>query len=109
MSETDFVHMAISALNALPCTLVWRNNSGQRGGVRFGKAGSADIVGIVKGRFFAVEYKTEDGKLSEKQAEFITKVNALGGYACVCRTRDDVMMHWRQCLNGVQKRLVTTA
>ena len=60
---------------------VWRNNSGalkqknQYGKtrmIRFGKTGSADIMGILPGgRFLAVEVKTLKGRLTEAQKEFL--------------------------------------
>ena len=80
---------------------VWRNNSGvQRasyGGkerfVRFGKVGSADIIGIVKqsGRFLAVEVKRPGGKLTPEQKEFFETVRFNGGLSVVAFSVEDVI------------------
>jgi hypothetical protein len=71
--------------------------------VRFGKPGTADLVGLIKptGRFFAVEVKTEAGKLSPFQASWLAEVNAFGGYACVVRSVADALMHAEQAKAGL--------
>jgi hypothetical protein len=59
--------------------------------MRFGKVGSADIVGILPGgRFLAVEVKTDKGRLSDEQAEFIADIRRLGGLAVIARSTLDV-------------------
>jgi len=81
----------------------WRNNTGALKDksdrpVFFGKIGSADIIGLLPGgRFLAVECKTEKGKLSDKQYEFLTSVKEMGGLAFVARSVDDLM-------EGLKKR-----
>jgi len=82
---------------------VWRNNTGclkdkTERPVFFGKPGSADIIGVLPGgRFIAVECKAKKGKLSEKQKEFLTNVEEMGGLAIVARSIDDV-------INSVENR-----
>ncbi len=80
--------------------LALRNNSGiiyLRDGfspraVRVGMPGSSDIIGCTKnGRFFAVECKSKNGKLTKHQAEFLEKVKSLGGIALVVRSVDELM------------------
>jgi VRR-NUC domain len=74
--------------------LLWRNSVGGVRGtrLRYGLGvGSADLVGLLRGglragRLFAVEVKTETGRLSVEQREWLHAVNAAGGYACVART-----------------------
>lgn len=68
----------------------WRNNTGATkiGSrfIRFGYAGSSDILGILpNGKFLAVECKREKGgRLSEKQKIFLDTINKNGGFAiCV--------------------------
>jgi hypothetical protein len=55
--------------------------------------GSADLIGIQcgTGRFFAVEVKTDDGRVSPDQRRFIDHVIAAGGIAGVCRSVDDAV------------------
>lgn len=69
-TETDLVYETIDYLERRGC-YVWRNNTGRRGGVRFGKRGSPDVIGIrPDGRFIGVECKTPEGKLSVPQRVF---------------------------------------
>jgi len=76
----------------------WRNNVGvaviQGRVMRFGKAGSSDIFCFHKGRFVAIEVKTDRGKLTKAQKEFLDTVNkqkyCLG---FVARSKEDVIKH----------------
>lgn len=52
--------------------------------------GIADIIGIYKGRYLAIEVKREDGKLSDKQWIFLQRVREVGGIAFVARSIKDV-------------------
>jgi len=76
---------------------VWRNNTG---GMHKGKnyipfglgEGGADLVGVLRtGRFWAVELKTEDGRLSEAQRAWQARVAQMGGYVVTARTVSEVM------------------
>jgi hypothetical protein len=54
--------------------------------LRFGKKGSADILGCLPGgRFLAVEVKAAHGRLSPEQREFLADIKALGGLAVMVR------------------------
>jgi len=53
--------------------------------------GIPDILGIWNGRFLAIEVKTNAGKLTEKQSDWIDKINRAGGLAFVARSIDDVI------------------
>ena len=57
----------------------WRNNTGcMKVGnriIRYGKVGSSDIFCFFEGKFIAIEVKSETGKLTEHQEEFLNKVN----------------------------------
>jgi hypothetical protein len=77
----------------------WRNNSGavkveRKGGsgfVRFGKVGSADILGILDdGRFLAIEVKSKDGRATLAQLQFLAEIAKRGGLAFVARSIEDV-------------------
>ena len=73
----------------------WRNNTGvMKVGpriIRFGKTGSSDIFCFFEGKFVAIEVKTQIGKLTEHQEEFLNKVN--GQEHClgfVARSKEEV-------------------
>jgi hypothetical protein len=59
--------------------------------MRFGKVGSADILGCLPGgRFLAIECKAENGRLSGAQRDFLHEVERLGGLAIVARSFQEV-------------------
>jgi hypothetical protein len=59
--------------------------------------GVSDLIGCCgrshkdKGRFFAIEVKSETGKLTEEQALFLNNVIEAGGIGLVARSIDDVI------------------
>ncbi len=55
--------------------------------------GVPDIVGLFPktGRLFAVEVKTDRGKVRPEQQDFLDRINAEGGLAFVARSVEDVM------------------
>lgn len=54
--------------------------------------GVPDILGILPGgRMLAIEVKTEKGKLSPHQEQFIKNINDNGGLAFVARSFSDVV------------------
>lgn len=55
--------------------------------------GIADILGMYRGRFLAIEVKTERGRLSEKQAIFLNRINEQNGIAFIARSVADVRDH----------------
>lgn len=57
---------------------------------RHHKAGVSDILGVLRGRFIAIEVKTPTGRLSKSQAKFLDEVKANGGMALVARSVQDV-------------------
>ena len=103
-AETDLVKACLSYLE-LCGAFVWRNNSGQlrdRTGrpVRFGKVGSADIIGVwTDGKFLAVECKIGRNTPTAQQDAFLDAVAAHGGHAIVARSVDDIV-EWAACDNG---------
>ena len=58
-------------------------------GNMFQKAGVPDIIGVLNGRFIAIEVKSEVGKPSELQLATIKLIKRAGGYAVVSGPK-----HW---------------
>lgn len=75
----------------------YRNNSGamaleskgMRRFVRFGAAGSPDIIVVIKGRYIGFEIKDVKGKQSESQVAFQEQLERAGGAYHVIRSIDD--------------------
>lgn len=59
--------------------------------VQFGHPGIADIIGIYKGRFLAIEAKVGKNDQSPAQREFERSVKAAGGIYILAYSLDDVM------------------
>lgn len=55
------------------------------------KKGVSDIIACYKGRFIAIEVKTEKGRVSDAQQQFLEAVTASGGVAILARSVDDVI------------------
>lgn len=98
MSEGALQDAIRLALACEPGLVLWRNNCGVaehygRRGIthtRYGLApGSADLVGILDGRFFALEVKTAKGRLSPDQKLWLALVQRTGGFAAVARSVDE--------------------
>lgn len=53
--------------------------------------GVSDILGIYKGKPLAIEVKTERGRLSQFQDEFLERWKKEGGIGFVARSVDDVI------------------
>ena len=96
--ETKLVAACLRLLQ-LRGIYAWRNNTGvarpqrkdgSRGFVRFGKKGSADILGVLPGgRFIAVECKVGRNSTTPDQDDFLGRVRAAGGLAVVVRDTVD--------------------
>lgn len=53
--------------------------------------GFPDLAGVLpSGKFFAIEIKTDKGRLSPEQVEWITKLNLSGAIAVVLRSKDEI-------------------
>ena len=104
--ETKLMRLIMVALSANEC-ICWRNEtSGAYMGqvihkdarivtlsnasfMTFGLCvGSADIIGVYKptGQFLAVEVKTEKGRATKEQINFIEQVRAANGIAGIARS-----------------------
>lgn len=94
MNETELSNAIRAAMNAIPGVRLWRNNVGvdtQRG-VRYGLAvGSADLIGMVDGRFLAVEVKAANGRMSDDQRIWRDVVRGLGGVYILARSVDEAV------------------
>jgi hypothetical protein len=85
----------------IPDCRVWRRNVGaamtDRGFVRFGIPGEADITGIASGgRRIEIEVKAGRDKLSDKQAKFLAMIELRGGIAFVARDVDGAIAELRR-------------
>jgi hypothetical protein len=73
--------------------IVWRNNVGVATKPRFVKyglfIGSADLVGVARGMFIALEVKAPKGKVSPEQVAWLAEVRMFGGVAGVVRAVED--------------------
>ncbi len=93
---------------ALAKIRAWRNNTGALPDatgrpVRFGLAGSSDILGVLPGgrncspgRFLAVECKAPGGRTTDLQDQFLASVTQAGGLALVVRSMDDLRRGLRE-------------
>ena len=62
--------------------------------------GSADLIGCLAGRFFAIEVKTGNAVLSKEQVDWHRMVRAKGGFACVCRSVAEAHAAVARCRMG---------
>lgn len=89
-------HLALCRIRA------WRNNTGALPDatgrpVRFGLAGSSDILGVLPGgRFLAIECKAPGGRTTALQDQFLASVSQAGGLALVVRSMDDLRRGLRE-------------
>ena len=52
------------------------------------RAGVSDIIIIHKSRVFALELKAPEGRPTESQMQFISDLNAAGGFGCIVEGLD---------------------
>jgi hypothetical protein len=53
--------------------------------------GFPDLAGVLpNGKFFAIELKTDKGRLSPEQLDWITKLNMSGAMAVVLRSKEEI-------------------
>jgi hypothetical protein len=73
----------------------WRNNCGRSKIGKFwvafgvGTPGGADLIGVFRGRFVAIEIKTLAGRQSPEQVTFQQLVERKGGIYVVMRSVED--------------------
>jgi hypothetical protein len=86
--ERDVLHEIREALGCEPGLVLWRN--AQTGGAIEGRwtrgglgEGSPDLIGILDGRFVALEVKRPGQRAREAQEAWLALVRARGGFAAV--------------------------
>ena len=67
---------------------IWHYNSWQG---QFSEPGIADLIGIYKGRYLAIEVKVPGRKATDKQQAFLDRVREEGGIGFVAWSVEDVM------------------
>lgn len=78
----------------------WRSNTvgifdARRGLFRAGaKKGVSDVIGLIHGRFIAVEVKIGRDRLSPEQEGFIANVRHAGGIAIVAHSFEEFLSNW---------------
>lgn len=55
------------------------------------RPGVSDIIAIHRGRIFALELKAPEGRPTESQMEFISDLNAAGGFGCIATGLDQAI------------------
>ena len=93
------------ALGRIPDAVFWRNNTGVAtfGGasVRYGLSiGSSDLIGIVAGRFCALEVKGPKGRLTPHQERFLDLVRLKGGFAACVSSVGEAHAAVERCRKG---------
>lgn len=83
-------------LGRVPGICVWRNNTGSieaRQGYRIafgcGGAGGADLIGLYRGRFIAIEVKSATGRQSPEQKIYQQLVEKMGGVYVLLRSVEE--------------------
>lgn len=94
MNESLLMDRVRLVLGSDPAGVWFRNNTGvanQRGHmVRYGLGnGSADLIGLFRGHFVAVEIKTPIGRQSEDQRRWQALIEAKQGMYVIVRSEDD--------------------
>ena len=98
MKESDLLSYALSCLKQSGL-VYWRVPNGpvmhSIGGKMIRKCspvkGFPDIAGVFpSGKFFAIELKTDKGRLSTEQTGWITKLNMSGAMAIVLRSKEEI-------------------
>lgn len=98
MTEAQLQDAIRLALGRDPSVTLWRNNIGHAlmahgGRVTFGVGGpgGADLIGILRGRFIALEVKTQTGRQSVEQQRFQSLVESKGGIYLLARSVDEAV------------------
>lgn len=91
--HTDLVNVCLEWLH-FQGIMAWPNNTGAvkkgKSYIRFGKEGSSDIIGILRGRFLGIECKVGRDKMSDAQIVFAADVVMEGGLAFTVRSLEDL-------------------
>ena len=87
MKERDIVLKIKSYLNALEKSHFFKFH-----GSAFGAAGVSDLIGVLEGRFIAIEVKMpgKEKNLTKLQALFLKTINSCGGIAFMATSLQEV-------------------
>lgn len=85
MTENTIVRNVLAYLKAQPETWAFKVH-----GSPMQVAGIPDLVGVQKGRFFALEVKRADGKTTLLQEAMMRRIREAGGLVGVVRSVEDV-------------------
>jgi len=79
MTETEIKKQILDYLKTRGIE-AWRNNTGTRGRVQFGKKDSPDVIGYLpNGLFLGIEIKRPGSRPTVGQFEFLLRLNNSGG------------------------------
>lgn len=93
--EADVQQAIRLALGLEPGLVLWRNQVGVAMHAErtvpygVGGVGGSDLIGLLNGRFIALEIKTPTGRVRAEQLGFIECVRANGGFAAIVRGVED--------------------
>jgi hypothetical protein len=95
--EADIQQAIRLALGLEPGLVLWRNNVGSafhaetKRPVQYGVGGpgGSDLIGVLNGRFIALEVKKPGGRVRAEQLGFIECVRAAGGFAAIVFSVDE--------------------
>lgn len=83
--------------------IVIPTDRGKKRAVRLSPQGTPDIVACSpRGRFIAVECKTERGKVSSEQSVFLERLKERGAFVFVVRSVDELDLQIKQMEEGGQ-------
>lgn len=85
MTEANLTDKIKQYLKSVDGLFFWKEHGGQ-----FGTTGIPDLIVCYRGRFIALEVKTDRGKTTVLQEVTIRKIIKAGGYAKVVRSVDEV-------------------
>jgi hypothetical protein len=93
VTHSDLVNAIL--LEVSPLGIAWNNNTGALKDatgrlVRYGLAGSSDILACIRGRFVGIEAKVGRDTQRKNQSDFAAAVRQAGGVYILARSVDDV-------------------
>lgn len=110
MSEQELMRAILDRLAMMPGVWCWRTNTGVAKAhghrIRFGKVGSGDISGILRGgRHFELEVKLPGGKwkTTEEQQAHGARVLEMGGLWAVVRSVDEAVAAVESAMQGTTR------
>jgi penicillin-binding protein-related factor A (putative recombinase) len=103
IKEKDIEKLILDYLQLIPQSRFWKNNTmgiydptTRKMRTLNGKhhaRGAADILGVIQGRFVAIEVKRPKGKVSDEQELFLQSIVDAGGIAFVAYSLGDVTIN----------------